>query len=322
MNRGVARETVAMHLAETVANDNTSAGLYCMKLYVECLPCVMRQAVEAARQCSSDPDTQWHILRETARLVSMANIEEPSPALIGAMHETVQRITGLDDPYRELKAACDKKAVELYPGLRSIVSRSHDPLETAIRVAIAGNNIDFVTNPHAEQIDLVSAVDEALQAPLRKEVFRGFREAVTGAKTILYLGDNAGEIVFDRVLIEELPREKVCYVVKGHPVVNDVIMEDAKFSGLCDMVEVISNGSAMPGTVLRTCSESFRKRFHEADVIISKGQANYESLENLNQRIFFLFKAKCNVMTLHLGCPVGAILVVDNGAPSEATACT
>ncbi len=288
-----------------------------MKLYVECLPCVMRQAVEATRQCASAPDKQWEILRETARLVSRANVEEPSPALIGAMHEAARKITGRDDPYREVKAACNKKALELYPQLLNVVSLSDDPLETAVRLAIAGNNIDFVADPHAEQIDLVSAVDEALQAPLGKDVFHRFREAVDRAETILYLGDNAGEIVFDRILIEELPREKVCYVVKGGPVVNDVTMEDAEVSGLRDMVEVITNGSAMPGTVLRTCSESFRKRFRETDVIISKGQANYESLEHLDQRIFFLFKAKCHVMTLHLGCPVGAILVLDNGVASD-----
>uniref|UniRef100_A0A7C4EVH8 DUF89 family protein n=1 Tax=Desulfomonile tiedjei TaxID=2358 RepID=A0A7C4EVH8_9BACT len=293
-----------------------------MKLYVECLPCVMRQAVEATRQCTSDPEKQWQILRDAARLVSLADVEEPSPALIGAMHETVRRLTGQDDPYRELKAACNKKALELYPWLREAVLRSDDPLETAIRLAIAGNNIDFVADPHAEQIDLVSAVEEALQAPLQKDVFRRFREAVAHAKTILYLGDNAGEIVFDRILIEELPREKVCYVVKGQPVVNDVTMEDAKVSGLCDMVEVISNGAAMPGTVLRSCSASFRKRFYETDLIIAKGQANYESLEHLNQQIFFLFKAKCHVMTLHLGCPVGAILVLQNGVASDAAACT
>ncbi|MGB9616258.1 MAG: damage-control phosphatase ARMT1 family protein [Desulfomonilaceae bacterium] len=288
-----------------------------MKLYVECLPCVMRQAVEATRQCASAPDEQWEILRETARLVSQANVEEPSPALIGAMHEAARKITGRDDPYREVKAACNKKALELYPQLRNVVSLSDDPLETAVRLAIAGNNIDFVADPHAEQIDLPAAVDEAIQAPLGKDVFQRLREAVDRAKTILYLGDNAGEIVFDRILIEELPREKVCYVVKGRPVVNDVTMEDAEVAGLRDMVEVITNGSAMPGTVLHTCSESFRKRFRETDLIISKGQANYESLEHLDQRIFFLFKAKCHVMTLHLGCPVGAILVVDNGVASD-----
>lgn len=288
-----------------------------MKLYVECLPCVMRQAVEAAHQCSGDSAKEWDILKETARMVSAASVEDPSPALIGAMHELVRRITGDTDPYRELKAVCNKKALELYPRLRHVVQSSDDPMETAIRVAIAGNNIDYVADPHAEQIDLASVVNEALRAPIEKSVFGRFQEAVSKANTILYLGDNAGEIVFDRLLIEELPREKVCYVVKGHPVVNDVTIEDAEMSGLCEIVEVITNGAAVPGTLLRSCSDSFRKRFYQTDVVIAKGQGNYETLEHLNQRIFFLFKAKCNVMKLHIGCPVGAILFLDYPGSKE-----
>ncbi len=287
-----------------------------MKLYVECLPCVMRQAIEAVRQCASDPLQQWVILKETARILSAADTDEPSPALIGTMHDLVRRVTGNADPYRELKWTCNKRALELYPRLRQIVESSDDPIETAVRVAIAGNNIDYVANAHAEQIDLNLVVDEALHATISKSVFRRFHDAVRKASSVLYLGDNAGEIVFDRLLIEQLPREKVCYVVKGGPVVNDVTIEDADMSGLSRIVEVIDNGSEMPGTVLRTCSESFLKRFYQADVIIAKGQANYESLEHLDKKIFFLFKAKCVVMTLHLGCPVGTILVLNKSAES------
>lgn len=285
-----------------------------MKLYVECLPCIMRQAFETAQQCTKDIAQQWAIVKETARLVSAANIEEPSPALIGAMHELARRLTGETDPYRELKAICNNAALKLYPRLRNVVLSSDDPEETAVRVAVAGNNIDYVANPHAENIDLESVVNEALRAPIEKSVFQRFHEAVSNAHTILYLGDNAGEIVFDRLLIEQLPGEKICYVVKGSPVVNDVTMEDAEMSGLNRIVEVITNGSAMPGTVLRTCSEAFLKRFSQADLIIAKGQGNYESLEHVDQQIFFLFKAKCNVITHHLGCPVGTILVLDQTA--------
>jgi uncharacterized protein with ATP-grasp and redox domains len=134
------------------------------------------------------------------------------------------------------------------------------------------------------------------------------------AQNILYLVDNAGEIAFDRLLIEQLPTEKITVVVKGKPVINDATMEDAEFVGLTDIVEVIDNGSDAPGTILETCSQNFRDRFEEADLVIAKGQGNYETLSDLDKNIFFILKAKCPVIARDIGCEIGDMILCHNSS--------
>ena len=130
-------------------------------------------------------------------------------------------------------------------------------------------------------------------------------------KKFCTLTDNAGEIVFDRLLIEQLPAENITVVVRGKPVINDAMMEDASIAGLPQIVEVINNGSDAPGTILESCSEKFRHRFEKADLIIAKGQGNYETLSDVDKNIFFLLKVKCPVIAEHLGCEIDAIILHD-----------
>ena len=136
-----------------------------------------------------------------------------------------------------------------------------------------------------------------------------FKHAVSRANNILYLGDNAGEIVFDRLLIEQLPCEKITFVVKGGPILNDALMEDAQIVGLTDVVDVIDNGSDAPGTILESCSEAFRLRFDESDLVIAKGQGNYETLSDVDKNIFFLVTPKCSVLARHLGREIGSLVL-------------
>jgi len=136
-----------------------------------------------------------------------------------------------------------------------------------------------------------------------------FRDAVRRAENILYLADNAGEIVLDRLLIGQLPVERVTVVVKGEPVINDATMDDAIIAGLPKIVEVIDNGSDAPGTILETCSQAFRNRFENTDLIIAKGQGNYETLSDANKNIFFILKAKCPIIARDLGCEIGEMIL-------------
>ncbi|MEW6113630.1 MAG: ARMT1-like domain-containing protein [Thermodesulfobacteriota bacterium] len=279
-----------------------------MKTYLECLPCVMRQALEGARHVVADSALAEEALRRAAHAVSAADLNVPSPVLIGAVHQMIRELLKEDDPYKAAKEICNRNALSLYPKLKRIVETSAQPLETAIRIAIAGNTIDFVVDPNADQSDLMRVVEQALEAPLSKETVTAFAQAVERAHSILYVGDNAGEIVFDRLLIEQLPAYKITYVVRGRPVINDVTMLDAQATGVSDVVEVISSGSDLPGTVLSRCSEEFRIRFSHTDLIISKGQGNFESLDETGKETFFLFKAKCVVMQLHVGCRIGELM--------------
>ena len=136
-----------------------------------------------------------------------------------------------------------------------------------------------------------------------------FSSAISQANNILYLTDNAGEIVLDQLLIEQMPTERVTVAVRGLPVINDATMKDAEETGLTDLVTVIDNGSDAPGTLLEDCSPAFQQCFTDADLIIAKGQGNFESLNEVRKDIFFLLKAKCPLVSEHLGYPVGSLVL-------------
>ena len=225
------------------------------------------------------------------------------------MHRLIRRLAGDDDPYREVKERFNRAALALYPELKERVRRSPDPLEAAVRIAIAGNIIDFGINRNLQESDVHDAIEQAMDAPLDKAALNDFRKALADASSILYLGDNAGEIVFDRLLVEQMPVDKVTFAVRGSPVINDATMDDARAVGLTEIVEVIGNGSDAPGTLLESCSDEFRRRFEAADLILSKGQGNYETVSHIPKRIFFLLKVKCPVIARDLGCEVGTMLL-------------
>ena len=189
----------------------------------------------------------------------------------------------------------------MYPKLKNIVLKSKHPLETAVRIAIAGNIIDFgVTN----NFNIDKAVSNALNEDLKVNDYNKFKKKLSKAKTVLYLADNAGEIVFDRILIETINsiyNPKVYVAVKSMPVINDAVYKDAKKAGLCNIADVISSGCDAPGTVLSLSTNKFKHLFNNSDIIISKGQGNFETLYRCyNKNIFYLFKVKCAVVAKYL----------------------
>jgi uncharacterized protein with ATP-grasp and redox domains len=208
-----------------------------------------------------------------------------------------------------MKKQLNEAVLRLYPYLCKLIADSKDPLETAVRLAIGGNIIDFGVLSPFEHLSLERTISESLAADFDSTQLGPFREAVKEARKILYLCDNAGEIAFDRLLIEQLPHEKITVVVKGRPAINDATIEDARATGLTDMVEVIDNGDDAPATILESCSEHFRARFHQADLVIAKGQGNYETLSAVEKNIFFMLKAKCPVIARDLGCEVGKMIL-------------
>jgi uncharacterized protein with ATP-grasp and redox domains len=183
----------------------------------------------------------------------------------------------------------------------------------AARLAIAGNLMDMGVIGNLTEAEVRQTMEQALHAPFFGELDK-FRQAVGDAKSILYLADNAGEIVFDRLLIEQLPTERVTLAVRGAPIINDVTLIDAQAVGLDQIVEVIDNGSDAPGTILSDCSPEFLRRFAAADLIISKGQGNFETLSGEAGNIFFLFKVKCPKVANLVGQPVGMQMLVQSAS--------
>ena len=206
-------------------------------------------------------------------------------------------------------------ALGLYPTLADHVRMAPEPFDTALRIAIAGNVIDMGIYTDIDERALHDAVSHAMESPVSGDVHE-LADAVAGAEDILYLADNASELVFDRILIEQLPPDDVTVAVRGGPVLNDATKRDAHAAGLTGVVNVIDNGSDAPGTILEDCSPEFRERFDRADVVIAKGQGNYETLCDVDRDIFFALKVKCPLIARNIGSSVDSLALKRSGSTS------
>jgi uncharacterized protein with ATP-grasp and redox domains len=248
-------------------------------------------------------------MRDVLLWVGEMDLSQSPPAMAQRIHRRLRQITGIDDPYLQAKTRQNLIAIELLPELRADIQSSRSPLLTAARMAIAGNMIDMGINGNLKEVDVRQAVRHALSEPFFGEQER-FCQALARARSILYLADNAGEIAFDRLLIEQISPERVTLVIRGAPVINDATLVDARAVGLDKIVEVIDNGSDAPGTLLDDCNQEFRRRFAEADLVIAKGQGNFESLSHLPGNLFFLLKVKCPMVANYTLQPVGTQVLV------------
>ena len=252
------------------------------------------------------------IVNDVLDILHNIDIHQSPPAAAQMIHRHIREITGDPDPYRDAKKKSNHYALKMRPGLSEIVERSIDPLRTALLYAIAGNVIDFGTNGNLDESAVKSVLDNASLDPFTGRIGT-FRSTVEKAGSILYLTDNAGEIVFDRLLIEKLPSDKITVSVRGGPVINDATMADAHAAGLPELVNVIDNGSDAPGTILEDCSEEFRNCFEQSDLIIAKGQGNYETLIGTeSKQIFFLLRIKCPLISKHTGIEIGTNVLIEN----------
>jgi len=277
-----------------------------MRTYLDCYPCFLRQALSAARRAGADDVQQHAIVGQTLALLQALPHGKTPPEIGYAVHRIVRDMMGHSDPYRDIKDESTHAALALYPRLKTLVAESTDPLETAVRLSIAGNIIDFALSD--ELADLWATVKRVLAAPFAVDDLAALRAALDGADRVLYLADNAGETVFDRVLIEALS-PPVTYCVKGGPTLNDATREDALAAGLETCADIIDNGSDAPGTILSLCSENFRQVYAAAPLVIAKGQGNYETLSEAGARVFCLLQIKCPVIARDLGASVGGVVV-------------
>jgi uncharacterized protein with ATP-grasp and redox domains len=284
-----------------------------VRTYLECVPCFILQAIDSARRVTDQPSVHEQLLRETLTVAAGIRFDWPPPAMGQLIHRRLRELTGQSDPYQFAKQQANQFALRLYPELKQTVACSQDPFVAAVKLAIAGNVIDLGVKSSLTDEEVRTVIDQALDSPIDDRTVEELRQAVAEAPDILYLADNAGEIVLDRLLIEQMPLEKVTLAVKGAPIINDATLQDAEAAGLTDLVEVIDSGADVPGTILNQCSAAFRRRFESADLIIAKGQGNYETLSQVqmspNQELIFLLKAKCTVISRDLECEIGELVV-------------
>jgi uncharacterized protein with ATP-grasp and redox domains len=293
-----------------------------MKTFLDCVPCFFRQALDAARLSKAGGKKQKEVLLAVAEYLPKIDMRLSPPEIDRQIILFVGKRTGMKkDAYREIRKKSNRAALKMYPRLKKFVNVRRGGLKNAVDVAIEGNVIDYgATSPEETEKKLkklASGDPAAVKRVKGRFDFAGFKNALRKAKNILYLADNAGETVFDRVLTEYIkekyPDKKIIYAVKEKPAINDALLKDAYESGLGDSADIISSGSDAPGTVLSLCSGGFIKLFNGADMVISKGQGNYEALSGVKRRVFFLFVAKCGIIARHAGCEIGDQVLINSG---------
>ncbi|MFW6196285.1 MAG: damage-control phosphatase ARMT1 family protein [Thermoplasmatota archaeon] len=278
-----------------------------MKAYLDCMPCFVRQSLEAARMATDNEEVHREILDKVMKDLRENSLEgKKPPDIADRVHFIVRKLTGGTDPYKEMKEKQNEKALYFYPQLKNIVRDSEDRIYAAVKLAIAGNIIDLGPG---HDINLEETVKNIIDEELEIDHFYEFKKELDKAENIFYLADNAGEIVFDKVLLEELNGKNVKFFVKDGPILNDAMREDAEYVGIQELAEIdiVSNG--MPGEAPKRDSDEFIEKMSNADLVISKGQGNYEALSEVDRNIFFLLKAKCPVIANDLGVDVGSLIL-------------
>lgn len=281
-----------------------------MEIFLDCLPCFLRQVLEASRLATDRTDIQAKIMKEAVRFITNYEKFRYSPEIGRAMHQIVKKHTGVLDPYKDIKSENIRNALEIYPSLKHFLFKKAERLYWALKIAATGNIIDSAINNDIN-------IEESVMKELEKEFticnVERLGNELKRARSLLIIGDNAGETIFDRVLIEDFLNLDITYAVRSEPIINDATIDDACASGLDYCTRLISTGCNAPGLILDECSEEFLNIFNNVDIVISKGQGNYEALSEQKRGIFFLLKAKCPVISEKLGVSVNDYVFKWNG---------
>jgi uncharacterized protein with ATP-grasp and redox domains len=269
-----------------------------MKPTYHCIPCHINHIYRVVSGLTLDEHTKLQLMQELTHIIA-GNFNSP-PDCAHEMYTVISKLTGIDDPFAQVKKNSNALMMSLLPQLRA--ECEPNPLKQALKLSLAANMIDYGigdSNCGEDFADTIKTIIETITIP--EDFYREFSLAVEKAETILYLADNAGEIVADMMLVDCLPKEKIVFAVRGYPVINDATLQDAQDIGLMQKVKVITTGDKTPGINLTRCSQEFLQSLSQADMIIVKGQGNFETMIDMpldrivkkGVNLFFLFKVKC-----------------------------
>ena len=275
-----------------------------MKRHFLCVECLMKRHFEKAATIEKESDRLAYIL-EAMRLLSVDS-DEPAPIFSARCRELEDRYLGMTEKYSAIKKHYNALMLDMEADIARRIAQSDDPLRTAMLYARAGNYIDFGSEKTFEPELFNEILDNAVNDPLDEETYSRFITDMDRAESMLYIADNCGEIVLDKLLMIELhkrwPDVKMTFMVRGAPILNDVTREDAEQVGLDKLFEVVDNGTATPGTWIPSLPEATLELLNTADVILSKGQANIETLGGCGLNIYYLFMCKCKRVAKLLDC--------------------
>lgn len=285
-----------------------------MKVVLDCIPCYMRQVINAVAQTECSEEKARQIMYQVLPIIPELDPEETPAVNSTYVLRRINALLEIDDPFRKAKRESNELALSLLPRLRKRILESPDPFYTACQISVAGNIIDLgiITD-----YDIEETLRESLANNFARDDSDEFKKRLRTAHEVLILGDNAGEIAFDKLLAEELRKSgaQVTFVVKGRSILNDATLEDAAQVGMEEAAEVMTNGNGFLGTVIQERSKELIKAMERADLIISKGQANYESLESTKEageKTYFLLRAKCEIVAKSLGVDLGSMVFARN----------
>jgi len=286
-----------------------------MKLHLDCIPCFLKQSIEASRMATDNEEVHDKVMKEVLKLLQNINYEKSPPELSREVHRIIRSITKIEDPYKKVKDESNEMIKKIYNQLKEKIKKSADPLLTSIKLAIVGNVIDFGT---MNRFNIDDMIKHALKREFDDKDYILFKKVLEKSKNILYLADNSGEIFFDKLLIEELKKnsKNITYVVKQNPIINDVLKIDAEYAEINNLAKIISYDKdqdiSSPGIVMDFASKEFKEYFEKSDMIISKGQGNYEGLSSIEKRVFFLLVAKCPLVAKDIRSEVGKLILKVN----------
>jgi len=278
-----------------------------MKTQFECIPCIISSYLKLV-ETSVIPETQQEvILRQLLHYLSGVDYDQSPPMMGRTLQRMIRESLQNPDPYHQIKQHYNQMMMDLYSSFKEIVERSEDPFDAAMRMAIAGNVIDFGAK---YQFDIMDSINRVKEHELAIDDSRFLRDDLEHAQTLLYIGDNCGEIVLDKLFLETIDISQKNFVVRESPVINDITLEDAKMTGIDKIATILTTGDDSPGAVWESASKDFRDHFNNADVIISKGQGNLEGLLDVpHDHVYFLLVTKCDLIGEKIGARNGDFVV-------------
>lgn len=266
-----------------------------MKVQYECIPCILRQAIEAARQVTDDEKIIDEIIDNYSAMIPGIRESNPTPLVVSQIQKMIKDKTNTKDPYRSLKEKNIKMAMDIYEDLQDLVDNDKDPLKRALLLSATGNVIDAGISV---KIKVEESILNTMERGFSIDDYQTFKEKLVNCSTLLIIGDNAGEAVLDKLLLKELNKYDIdlIYAVREEPVLNDITKKEAKLIGLDKYAEVITSGCNAPGMLIEQANDKFLDVYNKADIVLSKGQGNLEGLSEEDRPIFFLLKAKCDLI--------------------------
>jgi uncharacterized protein with ATP-grasp and redox domains len=272
-----------------------------MDINLECIYCTIKKADSLFSQHETDEDKKLKFMKQVCKIISMSEKNDTSPYLNAKIMRLLNSELNLGDIYYEIKKQYNKLLMSMEDEILNNIYNSHDKLLTALKYAMVGNFIDFGAMDKVDINELKNLIKNASKQIINDNEYNNFLEELKNAKQIVYLVDNSGEIVFDKIfvkLIKEMyPHIIIDVIVRGKPVHNDATIVDAEEVGLCSIVNVIENGTDIPGTQLNEISLKAKEKIDNADFIIAKGQGNFETLYGCGKNIYYIFLCKCDLFT-------------------------